>query len=156
MSFRVASGIVDNELPREEPSLEPELTPAPGEFEPSGLRSDSTNWGMGAHLAALSTLIGVPFGNIVGPLVVWLIKRKEDAYVERHAREALNFNISVTIYGIVLVAAGVVLLFVVVGLLLFVAAGVLFVVWLVLTVMAAVKAARGEPYTYPLTLRFIA
>jgi len=118
-------------------------------------RSDSNNWAMGAHLSALSSLIGVPFGMVLGPLVVWLIKRRDDPFAERHAREALNFNISVTIYEIVLVVAGIVLLIVLIGIFLLIAAALVFVAWLVLTIIAAVRASRGEEYQYPLTLRFV-
>jgi uncharacterized Tic20 family protein len=108
---------------------------------------ESRMWAMIAHLSTLSGLV-LPFGNIIGPLLVWLVKRDEMAFVNDQAKEALNFNISMTIYG--LVAA--VLIFVLVG---FVLLAVLGIAWLVLSIMAAVKANEGVAYRYPLTLRLI-
>ncbi|MDP8960135.1 MAG: DUF4870 domain-containing protein [Actinomycetota bacterium] len=84
----------------------------------------------------------------LGPLVVWLVKREDHPFVEMHAREALNFNLSVLLYFIV----GVVLAFVLIGFLLLAA---LAVIWLVFTIIAAVRASNGEPYRYPLTIRLV-
>ncbi|MGH9051832.1 MAG: DUF4870 domain-containing protein, partial [Acidimicrobiia bacterium] len=84
----------------------------------------------------------------VGPLVIWLVKREEHPFIALHAKEALNFNISVLIYA----AVAFVLAFVLIGIPLLVAIGV---GWLVLTVVAAVKASGGQPYRYPLTIRFL-
>lgn len=104
-------------------------------------------WAMLAHISALSGFI-IPFGNIVGPLIIWLIKRDEMSFVNDQAKEALNFNISMTIYMVV----SLVLIFVVIGIPLVIVLGV---AWLVLTIMAAVKANEGVAYRYPLTLRLV-
>ena len=106
---------------------------------------ESQNWATLAHLSALVMFVGVP--SLVGPLVVWLVK-KDDPYIEAHAKEALNFNISFLIYGIVAGFAVILLI----GLL---ALPILFVVWLVLVIIAAIKTADGDFYRYPLTLRFV-
>ena len=106
------------------------------------------NWAVAAHLSGLSLYLGVPFGNILGPLVIWLIKQGESPYAEQQAKEALNFQISLTLYG---VAAGL-LAFVFIGFLLI---PVLFVLHIVLTIVATVKASEGEPYEYPLTIRLV-
>jgi uncharacterized Tic20 family protein len=87
-------------------------------------------------------------GNIVGPLIIWLIKRDEMSFVSDQGREALNFNISMTIYMMV---AGV-LIFVLIGIPLMIVLGI---AWLVLTILAAVKANEGVAYRYPLTLRLV-
>jgi len=58
-------------------------------------------WGMLCHLAAFAAYLGIPFGHIIGPVMVWLIKRNDYPFVDECGREALNFNISMTIYGIV-------------------------------------------------------
>ena len=55
-------------------------------------------WGMLCHLSALSVFIGIPFGNILGPLIVWLLKREEDPFIDEQGRESLNFQISMSIY----------------------------------------------------------
>jgi uncharacterized protein len=116
--------------------------------EPTGLPTqDERTWAMVAHLAALGFFI-VPFGNILGPLVVWLAKRDQSAFVAAHAKEALNFNITFLIGALV---CGVLLVFSI-GILL---GAVMFVFWLVLTIIAALKANEGAPYRYPFALRFV-
>lgn len=109
-------------------------------------------WALAAHLSALLSLfIGLPF---IGPLVVYLARRN-DPFVRRHAAEALNFNLSISLYAIVLGLITVILIIVVVGLLLLPLFLALFAAWLVLIVLAATKASRGEEYRYPLTIRFV-
>ena len=105
-------------------------------------------WAMGCHLAALVMFVGIPFGNILGPLVIWLIKKNEHGLIDEQGKEALNFQISMAIYGIV----AFILVFLVIGWFLLVALAVADVV---LIVMAAVKVNNGESFQYPLTLRFI-
>ncbi len=115
---------------------------------PSGdgeVSAEARNWATISHLSALVMFVGIP--AVVGPLIVWLIK-KEDPYIEWHAKEALNFNISFMIYGIV---AGV-LIFVLIG---FILLPVVLIAWLVLVIMAAVKTSGGEDYRYPLTFRLV-
>jgi uncharacterized Tic20 family protein len=115
-------------------------------------RDDSRNFALAAHLSALLSLfVGFPF---IGPLVIYLMK-KDDAFVRAHAAEALNFNLSVMLYGVVLGILGLVLLIVVVGIFVWLLLIPLFFAWLVLTIVAAVKAGQGETYRYPLTIRFV-
>lgn len=109
--------------------------------------SDERNWSVIAHLSALSALF-IPFGHVLGPMVVWLIKRREMPMVDRHGKEALNFQITMTIASflcgfLAFIGIGLVLLF------------VLLVVDAVLVIMAAVKTSRGEDFRYPLTWRLI-
>ena len=106
---------------------------------------ESQNWAAGAHLSAFIMFFGIP--SLVGPLAVWLIQ-KGDPYVEAQAKEALNFNISFLIYGIV-AAISVILL---VGLL---ALPLVLIAWFVLVIVASVAASHGEDYRYPFTIRFI-
>jgi uncharacterized protein len=109
---------------------------------------DEQNWAMACHLSALAGFL-IPFGNIAGPLIVWLIKRAEMPLVDVHGKEALNFQITVSIAIAVCVA----LMFVLVGFVL------IFIVGLgalVLTIMAAVKVSNGDfEYRYPFTLRLL-
>jgi len=119
---------------------------------PHNARDDSRTWALAAHLSALlSLVIGFPF---VGPLVVYLVK-KDDAFVRRHAAEALNFNLSVMLYAIVLGVATFVLIFFVVGLALIPVLILGFLAWIVLVCLAAAKAGQGREYRYPLTIRFV-
>ena len=55
------------------------------------------NWGMFAHLTSFAGSL-IPFGNIVGPLIIWQIKKDESEYVSRHGKAALNFQISMMIW----------------------------------------------------------
>jgi uncharacterized Tic20 family protein len=108
---------------------------------------EERNWGMLAHLSAFAFFI-CPFGNVLGPLIVWLVKRDQSQFVADQGREALNFNISVLLAGL---ACGILVL-VFIGILLGV---VLFVFWLVMTIVAGIKASEGVPYRYPFTLRLV-
>ena len=108
---------------------------------------DERTWSVVVHLSALCALF-IPLGHLLGPLVIWLIKRGEMPMVDRHGKEALNFQITVTLASFLcsllyFVGIGFVLLF------------VLLVADAVLVIMAAVKTSRGEAFRYPLTLRLI-
>ena len=102
---------------------------------------------MACHLLALIGFI-VPFGNLVGPLVMWLVKKDESAFVDDQGKEAVNFNITMSIAGVVCVM----LAFVVIGAILLPILGIF---WLVVTIIAGLKANDGVAYRYPFTLRLI-
>lgn len=99
------------------------------------------------HLSALSGLI-IPFGHIIGPLVFWLLKKDEYTEVDRQGKNALNFQLSLTIYAIV---AGI-LVVILVG---FVLLAAIFLFGLIVTIIAAVKSSNGESFEYPLSLKLI-
>src|ERR1700719_4223998 len=105
-------------------------------------------WGMLAHLSALAGLIIPLVGNVVGPLVVSIARADQSSFVGAHAKEALNFNITVTLAAV----ACVLLMLVLVGFLL---GSALFIAWLVMTLIAAIRASEGAPYRYPFRLRFV-
>lgn len=109
--------------------------------------AEQRQWAFFAHLSALAGLV-FPFGNIIGPLIIWQIKKEQMAFVADQAKEALNFQITVTIALLV----SFVLFIVVIGLLL---APIIGIAALVLTIIAAVKANNGEQYRYPFTLRLV-
>ncbi|MEC4983315.1 MAG: DUF4870 domain-containing protein [Oscillatoria sp. PMC 1068.18] len=146
------------------------------------LNPETRTWAMFCHLASflglILSFIGLPpfaFTNIVGPLIVWFIKKDEDEFINAHGRESLNFQISMTIYGIALT----VLFFVILLMLIVVGAiandggtgalifGFIGIAWLVilgvivgllqliLVIFAAVKANKGEFYRYPFTIRLL-
>lgn len=104
---------------------------------------------MACHLAGFSGyLTGV--GWILGPLIVWLLKRSEMPSVDAHGKEALNLQISVLIYALVLVVLG--FLTCGVGFFLLILLGI---AQIVLMIIGAIKAANGELYRYPLTIRLV-
>lgn len=101
---------------------------------------------MAAHLSAV---VGAWIAlGLIGPLLVLVIKGGGSQFVRAHSIEALNFNISVLIYSII----GGILLWIGLGFLILGAVGVL---WLVCTILGAVKANKGEYYRYPLTIRLV-
>ncbi len=108
---------------------------------------ESRQWGLFAHLSALVGLI-IPFGNILGPLIIWQIKKAEMPFVDDQGKEALNFNITVALAFVV----AFILSFVLIGLLLMPLIGL---AWLVFAIIAAIKANNGEYYRYPFTLRLV-
>jgi len=113
------------------------LTDAP--LAPKG--SDKI-WSMLSHLSAL---LGVGF---LLPLVVYLAMRKESEYVATNAREALNFHITVLIYGLCCIP----LVFILIGIPLLIVLGL---GSFVLAIIATIKASDGQCYRYPLTLRLV-
>jgi uncharacterized protein len=105
------------------------------------------NTAVAAHLSTFAELI-VPFGSVIGPLAVWLTRRHRDPFIDNAGREALNFGISIAIYGSLLLVAALLLVgipFLIVGV----------VAWVVLASLAAAKASQGQAYRYPLTMRLI-
>ena len=102
---------------------------------------------MFAHLSALAGFV-VPFGNVIGPLVIWQIFKERSAFVDVHGKESVNFQITISIAYLV----SIILIFVLIGVALLAVLGIASVV---LFVIAAVKANNGEYYQYPLTIRFI-
>jgi uncharacterized protein len=114
-------------------------------------KSDQPNkdrtWAMACHLTALVGLLGIPFGNVLGPLVTWLIKKNEMPLVDQEGKESLNFQISMSIY----MAIAAVLCLIVIGFLLLIP---LIIADVIFVIMASVKTSNGEKFTYPLTIRF--
>jgi len=112
------------------------------------VNKEARMWAMFCHLAGLCVFV-IPFvGNIVGPLILWQIKKDEYPFVDEQGKEAVNFQISMTIYGLISAA----LSFICIGFFLLAAVGVVDLVFLLI---AAVKANNGQHYRYPLTIRFI-
>jgi uncharacterized Tic20 family protein len=118
-------------------------------------------WAMLSHLAAVA--LGAPFGNVIGPLIVYLLKKDEDPFIAENGKESVNFQITVSVVGFVLLAcyiAGIVTMIATDGK----TPWFLFVLpfWIILFVFdigcvawACVRAYNGERFRYPLTIRFI-
>jgi len=130
------------------------------------------HWAAMAHLSAvllaLLTSWAAGVAGVVAALVVWLLKKDDSPFIAEHAREALNFNLSMLIYACAAVAiaiglVGATVLTLGIGLILTLPAGILLmlacaaiaVLWLVCSVIATVKAWNGEAYRYPLSLRLV-
>ena len=105
------------------------------------------NTAVAAHLSTFAGLV-VPFGSVIGPLAVWLTRRDRDPFIDDAGREALNFGISIAIYGVVALVGALML----VGIPVLIA-GV--ISWVVLASLAAAKASQGQAYRYPLTMRLV-
>jgi uncharacterized protein len=130
------------------------------------------NWAMAAHLSALVAIAGLPFGHLIGPLVVYLVKFRESAFVAEHARASLNYQITVSLLVIV---ASIVAIAATFGILVpmssssesspaaFVALWIFFglgavtvlVASIVFIIIGTVAASEGRPYTYPFAIRFL-
>ncbi len=108
---------------------------------------DENTWAMLCHLSAFAGYI-IPFGNIIGPLVIWMIKRDEYPLVNDQGKESLNFQISLTIYVII----SLILALVLIGFLLLIAIGIFNIAMIVI---ASVKANKGTRFRYPFTIHFI-
>ncbi len=108
---------------------------------------DERTWGMMCHLLAFSGYF-IPFGSILGPLIVWLIKKDEMPFVDDQGKESLNFQLTM----IIAVIVSAILMFVLIG---FLMLGVLIIFQIVVIIMAAIKANDGVKYRYPYTIRFI-
>ncbi len=112
-----------------------------------GPDKDERTWGMLCHLVAFSGFI-VPFGTIIGPLVIWLIKKDEMPFVDDQGKESLNFQLTMLIAFVV---AGL-LCIVLIGFLLL---PILVVYVIVVLIIASIKSNDGVKYRYPYTIRFI-
>jgi uncharacterized Tic20 family protein len=127
----------------------------------SGLAQEVRTWAMFSHLSALLGLFGNGIGFILGPLIVWLVKRKDHPFIDEHGREALNFQITVflimiammfLIVAVTLALPGTEFVPAVLLMLGFFAVGIADVVF---TVIGAIRANAGEGYRYPFSFRFI-
>jgi uncharacterized protein len=116
-------------------------------YQVSDFSTDERMWAMFCHLSAFAGFI-IPFGNIIGPLIVWSIKKDQYPLVNDQGKEAINFQISMVIYFLV----SLLLILVLVGLALLVA---LFFFNIIIVVVAALKANEGSFFRYPLCIRFI-
>ncbi len=117
------------------------------------LNKDARMWAMICHLSALAGLVVPVVGCVVGPLIIWQIKKEEDPFIDEQGKEAVNFQISMLLYSL---AGSIVCAITCIGAVLIpVIVAVVGVFDLVFLLIAAVKANDGYHYRYPLTIRFI-
>jgi uncharacterized Tic20 family protein len=115
---------------------------------PENLSENERTWGMIAHFSALAAFVLPLVGGVIGPLIVWALKKDQYPFAGEAAKEAINFNLTVLLASCVCA----VLAFVFVGIVLGFA---LFVYWLVMTILAGVKASEGLHYRHRFTLRLL-
>ena len=115
---------------------------------PPSTSSDVRTWCVLCHASALLGLFFHFLGHILGPLVVWLMKRDGSPEIDAYGKESLNFQLSMLIYD----AIAAILCFVLIGI------PILIILWIVNTVfviIASIRASEGQLYRYPLTIRFL-
>ncbi len=140
---------MENEVPKtndEEQMQETpvaEATPLVAPPSARGLTNEQRTFALCSYLIPLVTST-----TFIVPLIIWLLKKGEDDYVEKHARESLNFQISFMIYAFVAWMS----IFVVIGVLLFPAVIIAYVLF---SIVASVKAYKGDDYKIPLCIRLI-
>jgi uncharacterized protein len=125
--------------PRRQRAIE---VPSTGE-----LTAEERQWAMFCHLAALAGLI-VPGGNLIGPIVCWMIKKDSSRFVDYHGKESVNFQINMLIY--LLISFALVFVFIGVVLLPLVA-----IYSIIMPIIAGIKANEGQKYEYPATWRLL-
>lgn len=132
---------MDQNMDNPNPSTPPQPESTQQTSEVTAISQDSKNMGMLCHLLGL-------FTSFVGPLILWLIKKDEDKFVDDQGKEALNFQITVILASI---ASGILSL-VCIGFLIGIAVGIGDIVFCIL---ASVAASKGENYRYPVSLRLV-
>lgn len=125
------------------PQLPPQMTSPFSDKE-------EKNWALLAHLSSLSSYVGIP--GFIGPLVIWLVKKDTMPFAAEQAKEALNFQISLFIYGIICAVLTITLIFAVIGI---PGLFILAILHIVFAIIATIQAGEGKSYRYPLTIRLI-
>ena len=98
------------------------------------------------HLGGLAGFI--PLGNILVPLIIWAVKKDQSTYIDMHGKEAINFQISITIYSVV----AAILIVALVG---FLILPVIAIFDLIFIILASIKAYEGNEFHYPLAIPLI-
>ena len=121
----------------------------PVSSEPAGPSRSERQWAMGCHLIALCGIVfPIPAANLLGPLILWLIKREDGAFIDDQGKESLNFQISLFLYALVCLFLAVIAI----GILLLIP---LALFGLVCVIIASIKASEGVAFRYPACIRLI-
>ena len=123
---------------------------------PPPLGSDATErqWAIGIHLSALLGFAGPHLLNVVGPLIIWLIKKQESPYLDAVGKRVLNFQISYSVYGFAAATLIGLLWWLIIGLFLVPLYVIIAVAWLLFTIIGAMKESNGETYEFPFVIKF--
>ncbi len=111
------------------------------------LNESERNWAMLCHLSAFAGFF-FPFGGIIGPLIFWLSRRDDSAWVNINGKAAMNFNLSMLLY----IVLSLPLMIIIIGIPIVIA---LYILKVVCITIASIKSARGEIFRYPLSIPFI-
>jgi len=127
-----------------------ETPPLPADQRPTStpITSEVRTWCVLCHASALLGLFFHFLGHLLGPLIVWLVKRGDSPEIDAHGKESLNFLLSMLIYD----AIAAILCIVLIGI------PILIILWIMNTVfviIASIRASEGQFYRYPLTIRFL-
>jgi uncharacterized Tic20 family protein len=149
--------MAENQTQVPPPIASPPVAPPPlsAPAPPPNPESQARTWNMFCHLSALAGFIGVPLGNILGPLIVWQIKKNEFPSVDIHGKAALNFQITVLLAALVAAAAMLVGMLICIGWLLLPVVVLIGLAGLVFPIIAGIKASNGEDYKYPYSFEFV-
>ncbi len=132
----------ENVEPAEQESQDSPVPEEPQTAQPKPeVSQDAKNLAMLCHLLGLIT-------NFLGPLILWLLKKEDDAFIDSNGKEALNFQLTIMF---AMIAAGI-LSFLCIGFLLM---PVIMALDIVFSIIACVKASNGEDYRYPLCIRLV-
>lgn len=111
------------------------------------LSESERNWAMLCHLSAFAAFF-FPFGGIIGPLICWLSRKDESAWVNENGKNSMNFQLSILLY----IVLSIPLIFIIIGIPII---AFLITLKVVCIIIASVKASKGERFRYPLTIPFI-
>jgi uncharacterized Tic20 family protein len=106
-------------------------------------KKDTVNWAMLCHIGGLATYLGVPLGNIIIPLVIWFLKKDQDSFLNESGREAVNFQISFTIYATIAGLA----FFILIGFVLF---PIVLIAHIIFTIIGTLKLTKTKRIDTPL------
>jgi len=121
------------------------------------ITQNDKNYSSITHLSSFSGWF-FPFGNIIVPLVLWSAKKNESTYVDIHGKSAVNFQLSLLLYGFLLTLLFIPIVIFTLGLgLIAIIVGIIPAILLkiILIIIASIKASNGEFYKYPFTIEFI-
>ncbi|HKJ07123.1 MAG TPA: DUF4870 domain-containing protein [Flavobacteriaceae bacterium] len=121
------------------------------------ITQNDKNYSVITHLSGFAGWL-FPFGNILAPLILWIAKKSESSYIDAHGKAAVNFQLSLIVYSILLAILIIPITILTLGLgLLAILIGIVPVLILkvVLIITASLKATNGEHYQYPFTINFI-
>ena len=127
----------------------PTLPPA------SGVDATERQWALGLHLSALLGFAGPHLLNVIGPLIIWLIKKQDSPYLDSVGKRVLNFQLSYSLYGFAAITLFGLLWWLVIGFIFLPIYAIVGVAWLILTIIGAVKESNGETYEFPYVIKFL-
>ena len=136
----------DQNAPTQETAQPTQETPQPVQQAPA--KTNENLWPILCHLAGLLGYTAIPAANIIGPLVIWLIKKDEIPQLDAHGKAAINFQISLLIYILICIP----LAFIVIGIFGMIVLGILNIIFIII---ATIKAADGQVYDYPMSIKFL-